>query len=193
MLCNHFLFAVLGKEILSGLQPGATEVEKDRERFLKTLTRDLPAQFFCHECSRLHARDKSGAPGPALHKSTIRIRGSKKYCAWIRAKNQTACHESLDTSCHHAGSVSFWLLCKGIKGRIALNVTNNNILKFCKSWQADWILHISRHSPADDMRGCVGLDRLPSNLQNRLRCRLGNPRSSIDCPVVLPAIVYLHP
>ena len=71
-LCNRLLIAVLGTEVLSALQPGAAEEEEDgeeegdREKFLMTLTRDLPTQYFCHECSRLHLQVSAGPPGPAL-------------------------------------------------------------------------------------------------------------------------------
>ena len=65
LLCNHYLLATIGKGVLSDLQPGTNEEEGDRERFLTRLTRDLPAQFFCHECSRIHSQDRIGPPGPA--------------------------------------------------------------------------------------------------------------------------------
>ena len=65
-LCNHFLFAVLGSQVLTVLKPGTEEQEGDLDKFLMTLTRDLPTQFFCHECCRLHSQDRVGPPGPAL-------------------------------------------------------------------------------------------------------------------------------
>lgn len=60
-LCNHFLLFVLGKQTLSMPQQNG-----DLASFLNTLTRDLSAHFFCHECSHLHSRDQIGPPGPAL-------------------------------------------------------------------------------------------------------------------------------
>ena len=66
LLCNHYIFAAIGKGVLSDLQPGTNEEEGDRERFVTRLTRDLPSQFFCHNCSRIHSQDRVGPPGPAM-------------------------------------------------------------------------------------------------------------------------------
>ena len=65
-LCSHYLHATIGTGVLSDLQPGTSEAEGDRERFLTRLTRDLPSQFFCHNCSRIHSQDRVGPPGPAM-------------------------------------------------------------------------------------------------------------------------------
>ncbi|KAG6986568.1 hypothetical protein G7Y79_00077g099600 [Physcia stellaris] len=65
-LCNHFLFAILGPRVFSVLQPGTKEEEGDLDKFLTTLTRDIPTHFYCHQCSRLHPQDRVGPPGPAL-------------------------------------------------------------------------------------------------------------------------------
>lgn len=66
LLCNHYLLATIGRGVLSDLQPGTSEAEGDRERFLTRLTRDFPSQFFCHNCSRIHSQDRFGPPGPAM-------------------------------------------------------------------------------------------------------------------------------
>ena len=60
-LCNHFLLTALGKQTLSRPQQNG-----ELATFLIKLTRDLPAYFFCYECSRLHLCDQVGPPGPAL-------------------------------------------------------------------------------------------------------------------------------
>src|SRR6266498_1469426 len=64
-LCNHALLQALGTRYWRLLRYG-NENENQREIFLSSLARDLPAHFFCYHCSRLHLRDKVGPPGPAF-------------------------------------------------------------------------------------------------------------------------------
>jgi hypothetical protein len=52
-LCNRTLRQALGKR--SSLQDAGPE---RREAFLTTITRDLPAHFYCFLCRRLHTREE---------------------------------------------------------------------------------------------------------------------------------------
>ena len=64
VLCNRLLLHVLGKNHLTTLS--GRDREQERERFLITLTRDLPKQYYCHYCSHLHPRAALGLPGIVL-------------------------------------------------------------------------------------------------------------------------------
>lgn len=53
---------------------------RQRERFLTTLTRDLPAWLYCYSCSHLHPCDRIGPPGPRKQPS--------KPLSCVQSKNE---------------------------------------------------------------------------------------------------------
>ena len=56
-LCNHSTSCILGPQYWEKLQ---TVPPREREEFLLTLERDLPAFIFCHRCAKLHLPDDRG-------------------------------------------------------------------------------------------------------------------------------------
>ena len=74
VLSNRHMLCMLGTNHLTTLSGRGRE--QDRERFLSTLTRDLPKQFYCHYCFHLHPRAALELPGLSLP-SQYRLRSIK--------------------------------------------------------------------------------------------------------------------